>query len=166
MDVRDAIIAEARRWTGTPWRHLGRGPPSRSSASPCGPKPFGRRVVRRTGRHGLDCAGLPIVVAQALGLAEYEPGAYPPRPDGTFLRRFAEGGCVSKPITQARPGDILIFAESGVPCHCGVMTTLRGEPAVIHAHAQRRRVIEETLESARSVVGRPARCYRFPGVDG
>ena len=141
MVTRIEIVHEARNWLGAPWKHAGRGP------------------------GGLDCAGLPIIVAQQLGIADYDFTHYDRRPDGSFLRRFMDGGCTRQILSEVQEGDILIFAESGVQCHCGIRTTKYGQPAVIHAHALRRMVIEETLEQAVSVVGRPTHAFRLPGVE-
>ncbi len=142
MATREQIVEEARKWLGSPWKHAGRGP------------------------GGLDCAGVPIVTAQALDLGDgYDFINYDRRPDGTFLRRFMEGGCTRKLVSEAEEGDILIFAESGVLCHCGIRTTKYDQPAVIHAHALRRMVIEETLEQAVSVVGKPTHAFQLPGVE-
>ena len=138
--TRAAIVGEARRWRGTPWRHLGRTDT------------------------GLDCVGLLIVVARAIcPLAHEGPPAYPRRPDGTFLDHFA-AAFDGIPMADAVPGDILVFAEGVHPCHCGIRTTLRGAPAVVHAHARRRIVLEEPIDQARSVIGRPIHAFRFRGV--
>lgn len=142
MATRKQIVEEARRWLGAPWKHAGRGP------------------------GGLDCAGLPIVVAQALDLSNnYDFINYDRRPDGTFLRHFLEGGCTSKLLSEVEEGDILIFAQGGLQCHCGIRSMKYDQPAVIHAHALRRMVIEETLEQAVSVIKRPTHAFQLPGVE-
>ncbi len=133
-------MEETRTWLGVPWRHQGRR------------------------RSGIDCAGLPAVVAASLGLSDYDHVNYPRRPDGTFLRFFERGGCVRISPRDADEGDVLIFSNSGTVTHCGIRSTHHGQPAVIHAYARRRMVVEETLEAAASVVGRPTHAYRMPGV--
>ena len=41
------------------------------------------------------------------------------------------------------PATCLVFADSAYPCHCGFLTTKHGQPHLLHAHALRRKVIEE-----------------------
>ena len=48
----EAVVAQARTWLGTPWRHQGRSP------------------------RGVDCAGLVVLVARALGLADHDVAGY------------------------------------------------------------------------------------------
>ena len=48
----EAVVAQARAWLGTPWRHQGRSP------------------------RGVDCAGLVVLVARALGLADHDVAGY------------------------------------------------------------------------------------------
>lgn len=48
-------------------------------------------------------------------------------------------------IADARPGDILVFAETSYPCHAGFLTARHGVPHLLHAHALRRCVLEEPL---------------------
>jgi branched-chain amino acid transport system ATP-binding protein len=54
----EALVAEARCWLGTPFRHQGR--------------------IRG---QGVDCIGLVLEPARALGLTDYRPGAYSRLPD-------------------------------------------------------------------------------------
>lgn len=140
MVFRTDIVAEARSWLGVPWRHQGRT------------------------RQGVDCAGLPILVAQALELSSYNPMDYPRRPDGTFVLHFRKELDFVKPA-DVQDGDVLVFAESGHPCHCGIRVTLYGQPAIVHAHAKRRQVIEESLENAKSVIGKPIFCFSYRGLE-
>lgn len=118
-DLPDAIVAEARTWLGVPWRHQGRS------------------------RAGVDCAGLVVLVARALELSDHDSRAYGRRAQGQgFVEHFREhmDGVV---VTQARPGDVLVFADHAYPCHCGFLTERLGASHLLHAHATRRKVIEE-----------------------
>lgn len=139
MVTRDDIVAEALTWEGVPWRHQGRT------------------------RKGIDCAGLPILVGLSLGLTDYNPRDYPRRPDGTFLSHF-EKVLERVGVVSIQPGDVIVFNDHLHPCHCGIVATKYGQPSVIHSHAQRRQVIHERLDEARSVVGRPVHAFRYPGV--
>jgi len=70
-----------------------------------------------------------------------------------------------KELLKHDDGDVLVFSKSGHPCHCGIRSTLRGKPAIIHAHASYRKVVEQTLESAVAVLGKPGYVFAFPGVE-
>lgn len=141
MTTRAEVIEEALGWTGTRWRHQGRGV------------------------GGLDCAGLVIVVANALGISDYDVRDYPRRPDGTFLAHFDRKMERVRGVVNARPGDVLIFNDALERCHCGIMATKQGQPSVVHAHALRHQVIHERLDEAASVVGPPVRAYAFRGLE-
>jgi cell wall-associated NlpC family hydrolase len=115
----DRIVAAARTWLGVPWRHQGRT------------------------RAGIDCVGLVVMVAKQLGLSDYDSTAYSRRPQGQgFVEHFRAHLDVI-PIPNARIGDILVFADHAYPCHCGVLTERLKTPHLLHAHALRRKVIEE-----------------------
>ena len=134
----EAIVTEARRWIGAPWRHQGRGPA------------------------GVDCIGLLIVVADALGVPHHDVTGYDRRATGTrLLEEFARAlDPVAMP--DARPGDILVFAETSYPCHAGFLTKRHGVPHLLHAHALRRCVLEEPL--IEPWLSRQRAAWRIPGV--
>ena len=141
MVTRADVIREALSWEGVPWRHQGR--------------------LRET---GIDCGGLVIVIGLELGLSDFNPTDYPPRPNGTFIRYFDEGWIRIKKVDM-RPGDILIFNEARLPCHSGILATKYGKPSVVHAHATRRRVIHETLEEAKTVIGSATFAFKYEGLE-
>lgn len=135
-DLADRIVTEARGWLGVPWRHQGRS------------------------RSGVDCVGLIVQVARALQLSEYDSTAYSRRPEGQgFVQHFRDH-LTAIPIPEAQPGDVLLFADLAYPCHCGLRTTLRGVPHLLHAHALRRKVIEEPFAGEWPDKARFA--FRFP----
>lgn len=144
MVSRSDIVAEARSWLGVPWRHQGRG------------------------RRGVDCAGLVACVGLALGLTDYDTAAYARRPEGgAFLEHFRRAGR-AKPLASMLPGDVLVFRGDVYPCHCGVLAERaygrgRPVPTVVHAHALRRRVVEEPL--AGEWRGRLLLCFAYPGIE-
>src|SRR6056297_1602809 len=115
----EAIVAEARDWLGTPWRHQG-------------------RSIR-----GLDCVGLVVVVARTLRLSDYDHTAYGRHAQGQNLVDHFRAQMDGVVLTDSRPGDVLVFADQAYPCHCGFLTERFGRPHLLHAHATRRRVIEE-----------------------
>ena len=140
MQSRDSIVEEARRWLGVPWLHQGRT------------------------KLGVDCAGLVVLVAKKLGLSEYDNTSYQRRALGSeFLRQFGEN-MDQKPVAEACPGDVLVFRDAAFPCHAAVVGERDGELTLIHAHAMRRRVVEERLGQGDWMARRVA-CYAFRGVE-
>jgi hypothetical protein len=138
---RDDILEKARSFIGVPWRHQG-----------------------RTLENGIDCVGLPILVGQSLGKVPVLQADYPRRPDGTFVALF-DDYLERRLVKDQTDGDILVFASGSHPCHCGIRSTFRNQPAVIHAHAGLRKVVEQTLESAEPLIGKPMAVFSFPGLE-
>jgi cell wall-associated NlpC family hydrolase len=149
MTTRADIVAAARGWLGTPWRHQERGP------------------------HFIDCAGLLERVGNDCGLITYiGPRDYRRESNGLeFLRHFARAGCREKSFLLAQDGDILIFqVQSGaLPRHCGIKSTLKGRPHFIHsyAHPKWEKVIEDPLEGqwAPPPGGKLCACWQFPNIE-
>lgn len=138
--TRDQIVEQARRYLGTRWRHMGRS------------------------EIGLDCVGLAVRVANDLGLETPREVSYARHPDGTLLPRFREH-LEEIQLAEAQDGDLVVFSQVSHPCHCGLLSTRHGARHVIHAHAGRRKVLEEPLDQARSIVGIPTHAFRLPGVE-
>jgi cell wall-associated NlpC family hydrolase len=115
----ETVVAEARGWLGVPWRHQGRT------------------------RCGIDCVGLVVRVAHALDLSDYDSTGYSRRAQGQGFVEHFRGNMDGVAIRDARPGDVLVFADQAFPCHCGFLTERLGHPHLLHAHATRRKVIEE-----------------------
>ncbi|MFZ5670881.1 MAG: NlpC/P60 family protein [Pseudomonadota bacterium] len=115
------IVAAARSWIGTPYRH---------QASAKGA--------------GCDCLGLVRGVWREL--AGEEPEAAPPyRPDWAetggreTLLEAARRRLVEVPAAAFRPGDVLLFRMSPEACvkHCAIVSAVEAadpEPRVIHAY--------------------------------
>lgn len=118
---RAAIVAEARSWIGTPYRHQA----SRRGA-------------------GCDCLGLVRGVWRAL--YGEEPETPPP-----YAADWAETGgretllegarrhLVEIPVTAWRPGDVLLFRMSADACvkHCAIGSAVAPgdpEPRILHAY--------------------------------
>ncbi len=142
MTTRADVQAEAETWIGVRWRHQG-----------------------RTREHGVDCVGYPDLVALSLGLVDsLQPANYPRRPNGSFLPLVRSTPLIEIPPGEARPADVVVFAEQTEQCHMGILTTLYGEPAVIHAHAGARKVAIETLASANGRIGIVTHAFKFPNL--
>ena len=115
---RARVVAEARRWLGTPYRH---------QASLRG--------------EGCDCLGLIRGIWRTcLGP---EPERLPPyAPDWCFdgddrrLHAALERYLLPVPVQRARPGDVVLFRprERRAACHCAVLAR---QDAIIHAYWNR-----------------------------
>lgn len=138
----DEIIAAARSAIGTPFRHQG-----------------------RTVGRGLDCVGLPIYIADQLGVVYTDVIGYPRRPGGgkleaTFDEHVERGILERVKVSEMRAGDFLMMRFSGQPQHVAVLTA---EGNIIHAYQQVGRVCEHRLDDVwRS---RIVRVYRLTGVE-
>lgn len=138
------IVAEARRWLGTPWRHQA-----------------------RLHGVGVDCGGLVVCVAQSLGLpVQDHPPGYARLPDGVSLRACVERQCSH--IAELEPGAVLLMRWATQPQHLAIVSALPEGFGMIHAWAGIRRVVEHGLTAewqeriVRDATG--PLIYRLPGV--
>ena len=142
----DDIVAEARTWLDTPWRHQGR--------------------VKHI---ATDCLGMVGGIAANLGLVSSDRwlgdpvfagyGRIPqtaPLLDG--CARYLEP--VAKHLITR--GDVLLmsFTEVRTPQHFAIVSELN-PIYIIHAYAQRRKVVETQATLPKSSI---VRVYRFRGV--
>lgn len=146
MVTRAEVVAEARAWLGTPWRHHGR-----------------QRGV------ACDCAGLVVETARALGLlgeatlAQIDAIAYGRHPDGTLMahtRRFL----AEIPRQAMRPADVAVLTFGAGPQHYALLADYPlGGLSVLHAMAPARRVAEHRLDDVWSA--RIVAAFALPGVE-
>jgi len=125
MITRAAIVTEARRWLGTPWKH--------------------QASLRGV---GTDCIGLVAGVARELGMDAAEAferareyHGYGREPDPRLIAL----GCASfldPADAPARAGDVLVLRFRTEPQHFALVT----ERGIIHAYAQARRVVEHRID--------------------
>lgn len=139
----EAVVAEARAWLGTPYRH---------QASCRGA--------------GADCLGLVRGVWRAL--YGHEPAPVPaytadwsePARDEVLLRA-ATAHLVALRIEAARPGDVVLFRmrAGAVAKHLGILAATGSAPTFIHAYAGHG-VVESSLSAPwrRRIVG----AFMFP----
>lgn len=135
---RDDIVNTARQWIGVKWQHQGRS------------------------KAGIDCIGLIVVVARELGIADTDEFGYSRDPKGhALVSRFANE-MDSIPLSAILPGDVLLFADSMYPCHCAFVTKRNESLYILHAHATRRKVLEEhySFEWLKKI----RKAYRFKGL--
>lgn len=143
--IRAEIVAEARRWLGTPYRHQA--------------ALFGI---------GVDCIGLIRRVGEAVGglvvtEARYRPFAgYSrspnPRRMGAGLAAFFD----EIPFADADDGDVfwMSWAPQAPPMHTAIAATWNGERTIVHAAEPYGRVVEHRLDEGR--VGLIVKAFRYP----
>lgn len=136
MARRADIVAEARRWIGTPFRHQG-------------------RVLGV----GVDCAGLVIGVAHALGLSSFDYTQYGREPANGLLLDICERHLNRMPLLDARPGDIYAMRFGAEPQHLAIVS----DYGIIHAYAPAGKCVEHRMDDVwrRRIV----RAYRYRGVE-
>lgn len=139
-----SILAEAREWLDTPWRHQG-----------------------RSKGHGVDCVGLLVGVGRGIGISNMDdPKGYgrdPGRSRDLILyleKHFDRYDKNEEPL----PGDIILIRDLNGPTHVGIVAENKGRKTIIHAdNCHRRRVIEHRYGSIFSK--RIVAIYRLPGID-
>lgn len=115
------IIAEARKWVGTLYRHQGRG------------------------RNGIDCVGLLIEVAKGMGHPVDAPSAYSNMPQGHQLLDPCNRQ-LWKPIRQqVAPGDLAVFWgwNQAEPQHFAFIGEFAGQLTMIHSFSKYNKVVEQ-----------------------
>ncbi|HTX50268.1 MAG TPA: hypothetical protein VME40_12865 [Caulobacteraceae bacterium] len=147
--LRGAVVAEARRWIGTPYHH--------------------RANILGA---GVDCARLLIEVYAAAGVIDwFDPGDYPPdwhlhRSEERYvavIERFAAE--FDPAATSIRPADVLVWRYGRTFSHGGVVTgepgasPATGWPWIVHAFAAAR-IVEEACVIGSMLDGRPMRAFR------
>lgn len=137
MTSPDQILLAARGWLGVRWCHQG-----------------------RDRLRGVDCAGLLICVARQLNLSLTDRPSYGRRHDGKFLMRDLHKQLKYISTSICNNGDIGVFKNRGYLIHVGFLSMAKTGDTVIHAHARRRKVVEEPLDQ----FGRPSAVFRLPEV--
>lgn len=151
MTTRAEIVAEARTWLGTRYRHQAR---VKGVATDC---------IGFLGGVALAC-GLPGAREWADDMSLH---AYARTPDPVLLR----AGCARfldrlPAVGHAREGDVLLFALEGAPRHFALVSEAAAGPVrVVHAYAllAARRVVEQLLPIARAEA---IAAYQFRGLTG
>lgn len=117
--TRELFVQELRTWLGTPFKMQGR-----------------LKGV------GVDCAGLLICTAQALGLTEFDMTDYK-RPRFGMLREGCDANMDRIMWSEADAADVLLFRWGSHTTHLMVMTS---RDSVIHALATVGRVVESGID--------------------
>lgn len=137
---RDAIVAEARSWLGTPWRH--------------------QAAAKGV---GCDCVGLirgvaePFIGPVPIAL-DYSARWHLYRAEPLMHRLFAER-CAEIEADDALPGDVLSFGVGKGPAHhCAYVSPV----GLIHCYREAGRVVEQSMTEWWRRNLRHA--FRFPGA--
>lgn len=139
MTTRAQVIAEARGWLGASWRHQGRT------------------------RAGVDCVGLVVKVAHALGLSEFDSNDYARQATDETLLAICREHLVEVPIAEMQTGDIVLM-RFGTQRHLAFLGDYTlGGLSLIHAYALHpRKVVEVRL--APKMQEKIVAAFRFPQV--
>jgi cell wall-associated NlpC family hydrolase len=132
--MRSEFIAAARACVETPFRHQGRVP----------------------GR-ALDCVGLVVCAARAVGIQVIDDITYPHEPSEKHLRgMLAMNQLRSCAFDDDQVADLLLMRYSAQATHVAIRT----EVGILHAYAPERRVVEVPFDDGLRalVAGR----FRFP----
>ena len=142
MTTRAEIAAAALALVGTPYVHQG-----------------------RVAGHGVDCAGVLIVVARQLGLvpAGFDVTGYTGTADGVSLRRYCQENMTPVARGEEQAGDAVLVHWGGHPQHLGVLVPYRhGGLSIVHALGpdMPARVVESRWLPKMTLVA----AFSFPGV--
>ena len=100
----ELIVAEARTWLGTRFHHQGR--------------------VKGV---GVDCAGLIVCVAQAVGVYITDCSDYTRIPDGELLKQLCDQQLISIAHHDIAVGDVLLFRIEREPQHLAIVGNYDGD---------------------------------------
>jgi len=139
MVTRSDVVNEARKWKDTPWRHMGRN------------------------TNGIDCVGLPVMIAKALGIFHYDVKGYAREPANLDMLKHFRANMIEYPVVEAKAGDVIIFRDGKFPFHVGIIGDKYDDLSLIHAYAGRRKVIEEMYYP--EWFNRALACFAFPGLE-
>lgn len=135
--MRDAFIAAARSYLGTPFHHQGRLPGV-----------------------GMDCAGVVVCALQSCGYAVVDHQGYGRIPSMGIFQQAVLEHCETIPQSEVLPGDLMLFAFRDEPQHIAIVSNL--DPVmIIHAYSDVGRVVENGLDATWQ--GRLRGCYRLRG---
>lgn len=148
MPTRREIQAKAREFLGTPFAHQG-----------------------RIKGQSLDCAGLPLLVAEELRIIDRHGDPltgslycnYSPQPQNRMVQDACRKHFIAKNIVKMKPGDIITVRNPNMPCHVAIVSERGGVLYMIHAYdGGTRTCVEHILDFKwkRRIEG----VFEFPGV--
>jgi cell wall-associated NlpC family hydrolase len=136
------IVAIAREVIGSPYGHQG-----------------------RVGGIALDCAGVPVYVAQRLGMPFDDVTGYGRQPNPDEMRAILEKNLARVAKANKQPGDVVWLKIGANPQHLGVLGDYPlGGLSLIHSTngSGLNRVVEHRLDDA--WCSRIVAVWRFPQV--
>lgn len=137
MTTGSEIVAHARQYVGTPFKHQG----------------------RHLGR-ALDCAGLIACVGRDAGVTSFDRTDYSRSPDMQQMKAVLDREMVSIPIAEAKPGDVFwCVVGSHAPQHLAIFTGT----GLIHAFEPARNCVEHRVDKKWRRRIRAA--YRYPDLE-
>ena len=111
-DLRQAIVAEARTWIRTPFMHMGR--------------------VKHV---GVDCVGLVLCTAAAVGIVAEDVKKYPRFPINGIFGEHVDKQTLPVDIIDLLPGDLMKFQWTYEPQHLAIITQVN-PICIVHAYSQ------------------------------
>lgn len=147
--TREQVVAEGRKWLGTPFAHQG-----------------------RLLGVGCDCVGIPLEIAGALKLNDKSGmplngacfSTYSAQPLGSHVHDMCMEHLEYKPVREMLPGDVLSMQVVTAACHVALVTEdAKGRACILHAYSGGPgKVVEHLLDEKwrRRIVG----CFKFPEV--
>lgn len=146
MDLRDAIIDEAREWLGTRFHH--------------------QAALKGV---GCDCAGLVRGVGAAVGVLAISDerwavyAAYGRAPHPERMRAALNEFMVAIDPQEARVGDVCwMHWRPDLPMHLAILSGMLGRATIIHALADNEKVVEHGFE--KEWQDRVTSWWRYPGL--
>lgn len=135
--TQEQFAIEARKWIGVVFKHAGRD------------------------EWGVDCIGLVIKVANALGLTDYDTTNYGRVVNPDFFREQIERFCNAVKEEDIQVGDVLLFRVKGSAQHVGMVVEVGATTKFVHAAQDIGRVVEHPLRLTwrQNLAG----IYRFRG---
>jgi hypothetical protein len=145
MPSRAEIVAKAREYIGSKFQHQG-----------------------RLKGHALDCVGLPLGVADELGVVDRggvrmkrtDNANYSSQPLDGFVHAECQRRLIEKPICDMKDGDLVTLRNPIVPCHTAFVSSIRGERYMIHANGERCVEHIMNMKWRRRIAG----CFTLPGT--
>lgn len=121
-DIRQLIVDEAHRFLNVKWVHQGRRPDA------------------------VDCAGLIVLIAKKFNLAPVDFKDftnYGRQPNGFDFKTVFDTNMDKIPFMSIKNGDVAVFGAGRYACHCGILFYENGSLYMIHAYAERGKVVKE-----------------------
>lgn len=106
------------------------------------------RHMGRTPETGMDCAGLAQWSMKQIGRDVWDMDAYGREPHKDGLRKAMVRN-LGEPVSDMRPGDVVLMRFQGEPKHVAILGDYPGGLlSVIHTYGPAKRVIEQRLDAS------------------